>query len=153
MTISKALYSARSEEWETPPSLFKTLDREFHFTLDPCASANNAKCRRFFTPQLNGMRQSWAGERVFLNPPYGRQIGDWMQKARKESARGALVVCLVHARTDTRWWHENVEGKANEVRFLKGRVRFVHPCGSASCAPFPSAVVIYRPRRVRSARA
>jgi site-specific DNA-methyltransferase (adenine-specific) len=147
--VSQILFSSRSEEWGTPLSLFAELDREFDFTLDPCATRYNAKCARYYDAKLDGLKQDWTGERVFMNPPYGRQIGDWMKKARLEAAKGALVVCLVHARTDTRWWHENVEGNADEVRFIRGRVKFERQQGATFCAPFPSAVVIYRPRKPR----
>lgn len=144
--ISPALYSSRSEEWETPQVLFDALDREFHFTLDPCATRLNAKCPKFYDKNKDGLSQDWSGQRVFMNPPYGSEIGTWMHKARHEAARGALVVCLVHARTDTRWWHENVEEKADEVRFIRGRLKFER-LGSKTCsAPFPSALVIYRPK-------
>jgi phage N-6-adenine-methyltransferase len=146
MTISSSLYSSRSEEWSTPQDFFAKLNHEFRFTLDPCASPQNAKCRRFFTKKQNGLVRDWSGERVFLNPPYGYLIGYWLRKAREESVKGALVVCLVHARTDTRWWHENVQNIADEVRFVKGRLKFESPTGKRSSAPFPSAVVIYRPR-------
>src|SRR5207245_1659156 len=100
ISISPALFSTRSEEWGTPWDLFGVLNREFHFSLDPCATAANAKCQKFFTKKQNGLLRSWAHERVFLNPPYGKEIGLWMRKARQEAARGTLVVCLVHARTD-----------------------------------------------------
>jgi phage N-6-adenine-methyltransferase len=145
--ISPALYSSRSDEWGTPAGLFLELDREFRFTLDPCATRENAKCRRFFTKADDGLCQDWAGERVFVNPPYGRHIGDWLAKAHSEASRGALVVCLVHVRTDTRWWHQHVQGKCDEIRFVKGRLKFERP-GCASCSsPFPSAILIYRPRK------
>jgi site-specific DNA-methyltransferase (adenine-specific) len=147
--VSRVLFSSRSEEWGTPWSLFAELDREFGFTLDPCATKYNAKCRRYYDVKVDGLKQDWAGERVFMNPPYGRQIGDWMRKARLEAAKGALVVCLVHARTDTRWWHENVEGIADEVRFIRGRLKYDCQWGTAFSAPFPSAIVIYRPETSR----
>lgn len=143
--ISPALYSCRSEEWSTPGDLYEVLNQEFRFSLDPCASLVNAKCVKFFTKEEDGLKQDWSGERVFMNPPYGKHIGLWMQKARAEARRGALVVCLVHARTDTRWWHENTV-YADEVRFLKGRVRFLTKDGVASSSPFPSALVIFRPK-------
>ena len=119
--------------------LFEDLDREFGFNLDPCATAENAKCERHFTRGDDGLTQEWTG-RVFMNPPYGREIGNWMQKALEAAESTAeLVVCLVPARTDTRWWHDfAVQG---EVRFLRGRLRF----GDAQTgAPFPSAVVVFR---------
>jgi site-specific DNA-methyltransferase (adenine-specific) len=150
MAISHTLFSSRSEEWATPGDLFGRLDAEFHFTLDPCATRQNAKCRKFFDRKTNGLTQDWSNERVFMNPPYGRLVGQWMRKARKAAKGGALVVCLIHARTDTRWWHENVEGQANEVRFIRGRVRFERPQGLPSVsAPFPSALVVYRPHMSR----
>lgn len=103
MAILAVLFSSRSEEWETPQELFEELQREFQFMLDACATWHNAKCTRFFDKRRDGLTQDWIGERVFMNPPYGKEIGRWMSKARRESQRGALVVCLVHARTDTRW--------------------------------------------------
>jgi phage N-6-adenine-methyltransferase len=127
-------------EWATPPDLFAELDREFSFTLDAAATVENAKCTRFFTRKENGLAQPWQG-RVFCNPPYGRGIGRWIQKAW-ESAQGSaceLVVCLVPARVDTSWWHDHCT--RGEVRFLRGRVRFG---GADSGAPFPSAVVVFR---------
>jgi site-specific DNA-methyltransferase (adenine-specific) len=138
----RALFTSRSEEWATPADTFRDLDAEFGpFTLDPCATPENAKTPTFFTRSENGLAQPWAPHRVFMNPPYGRTIGLWMAKARKEAKAGALVVALVHARTDTRWWHEHVS-RADEVRFLRGRLRF----GSAEAsAPFPSAVVVFGP--------
>jgi len=146
MTLSAVLFSSRSEEWETPHDVFDELDREFNFTLDVCATRQNAKCKRYYDRHRDGLAQDWSRERVFMNPPYGREIGRWMSKARHESRRGALVVCLVHARTDTRWWHENVEGIASEIRFVRGRIRFGRAGIPGQPAPFPSAIVVYRPQ-------
>jgi phage N-6-adenine-methyltransferase len=145
MAIGSALYSSRSEEWETPDGLFRKLDDRFHFTLDACATAANAKCKRFFSKDDNGLAQDWSAERVFMNPPYGKEIGLWMHKAKAEANRGALVVCLVHARTDTRWWHESVQNCADEIYFLRGRLRFLCAKKTKFTAPFPSAVVVYLP--------
>jgi len=133
------LSSSRSDDWPTDPKVFAKLDAEFGFTLDPCASERNAKCPRFFTRDDDGLAQEWTG-RVFCNPPYGRQIGEWVRKAWEASQSSAdLVVLLIPARTDTRWWHEYVA--LGEVRFVKGRLRF----GDLSApAPFPSAVVVFR---------
>lgn len=134
-------YSSRSDEWETPQELFDRLAAMFGpFTLDPCATEMNAKCGRFYTPDDDGLAQSWANERVFMNPPYGRIIGRWIEKAYRESLNGAMVVCLIPARTDTAYWHDYVM-RAHEIILLRGRVRFV---GGASCAPFPSAVVVFK---------
>lgn len=141
MTISTILYSSRSEEWPTPKDFFERLDAEFQFTLDPCATARNAKCRIYFTKGDDGLRQSWGRHRVFCNPPYGRQMRQWAEKCFAAAQGGALVVLLAHARTDTRWFHDWVYGKA-DVRFVRGRLRFGD--GSQS-APFPSLVAIYPP--------
>ena len=139
--INKALYSSASDEWATPQELFDRLDEEFHFDLDPCASESNHKCKRYFTKEDNGLEKSWGGCSVFCNPPYGRDIGRWMQKAYEESRKpGTLVVCLVPARTDTRWFHDWIYGKA-ELRFIRGRIKFG---GAKYNAPFPSMIAIYR---------
>ena len=130
-------FSSATDEWATPQELFDRLNAVFHFTLDPCATAGNAKCERFFSIADDGLRQDWDGERVFMNPPYGRAIGDWVRKA---SEAKALVVCLLPARTDTRWWHDYVVGGGASVSFLRGRLRFGD---STASAPFPSAIVIF----------
>lgn len=137
--MNAALLSSKRMDWETPPELFGALDREFKFNLDVCASPRNAKCLRFFSERLDGLRQEWGGAICWMNPPYGRAIGLWMKKAFEESQRAATVVCLVPSRTDTAWWHEFAA--RGEIRFLRGRVKFV---GATSCAPFPSAIVIFR---------
>ena len=132
-------FSSATCDWATPPDLFEELNREFEFTLDPCSSSTNAKCASYFTVEDDGLKQRWAG-RVFMNPPYGRQISSWMAKAWESTHAGAeLVVCLVPARTDTAWWHDYAA--RGEIRFLKGRLRFGD---AATSAPFPSAVVVFR---------
>ena len=140
--INDALYSSRSEEWPTPHSFFTALDDEFKFTLDPCATHSNAKCALFFTKTQDGLTQDWGAHRVFCNPPYGRHMREWARKCYEASRHGATVVLLAHARTDTRWFHDWVYGKAVEVRFIKGRLRF----GDArQSAPFPSLVAVFMP--------
>jgi phage N-6-adenine-methyltransferase len=131
-------FSSATDEWATPQSLFDELSAVFGgFTLDPCATPQNAKCRNFFTRHQDGLAQRWDGK-VFMNPPYGRDIGRWVKKAYEESLDGALVVCLLPARTDTRWWHDYA--KHGYVYFLRGRLRF----GTAlNSAPFPSAIVTF----------
>lgn len=138
-------FSSKTDEWPTPQWLFDALDREFGFTLDPCSTDANAKCPKHFTRAEDGLRQSWAGETVFMNPPYGEQIGLWMAKAHHAAVdEKATVVCLVPARTDTRWWH--AFAMKHEIRLLRGRLRF----GEASAsAPFPSAIVVMRPPAFR----
>jgi phage N-6-adenine-methyltransferase len=133
-------FRSDSSEWATPADLFARLDAQNGpFTLDPCATPENAKCAAYFTRADDGLAQPWTG-RVFLNPPYGREIGQWVKKAHEAARTTAeVVVCLLPARTDTRWWHEHCAGA--EVDFLPGRLRF----GNATCgAPFPSAVVVFR---------
>lgn len=131
-------YSSDDRRWETPQPLFDLLNEEFNFTLDVCALPENAKCQRFYSPEADGLSQEWEGV-CWMNPPYGDEIKHWVRKAYQSALRGTTVVCLVPARTDTRWWWEYcIKG---EIRFLKGRLRF----GNAeNGAPFPSAVVIFR---------
>lgn len=128
-------------DWATPWDVFDKYDGEFHFTLDVCADFSNAKVERFFHRDENGLTKDWGTHVCWMNPPYGREIGKWMQKAHDASLKGATVVCLVPSRTDTRWWHEYAM-KADERRFLRGRVKFV---GGKASAPFPSAIVVFRP--------
>lgn len=131
------LFASQRDGWETPQDLFDLLDEEFHFTLDVCASYENAKCEQYITREFDGLAQTWGGV-CWMNPPYGRAIGDWMQKAYESARMGVTVVCLVPARTDTDWWWDYA--RHGEVRFLHGRLTF----GEAeSAAPFPSAVVVF----------
>lgn len=132
-------FSSATDDWATPPDVFAKLDAEFGFTLDACASPGNAKCDRFFTIEDDGLSRPWEGV-VWMNPPYGRTIRAWMDKAIASARAGATVVCLVPARTDTAWWHD-VAAKG-EVRFLRGRLKFG---GAKHSAPFPSAVVVLSP--------
>ena len=128
--------------WATPQEWFDYLNLEFKFTLDPCCVEATAKCKRFYTPETDGLNHSWADERVFMNPPYGKELPRWMNKAYTEARdNGALVVCFVPARVETQWWHQSAV-KASEIRFPVGRVKFV---GAEAVAPFPVAIVIFRP--------
>lgn len=138
-------YSSKSNEWATPMKLFNELNKEFDFTLDPCSTHENAKCKKHFTIKENGLKRSWSKETVFMNPPYGREIKKWVEKAYKESLKGATVVCLIPARTDTTYWHDFIFGKADDIRFLRGRLKFGD---SKNSAPFPSAIVIYRGSKI-----
>lgn len=132
---------AKRDDWETPWPLFSRYHEIHAFTVDACALPHNAKCPRFYSPEQNGLTQDWSNERVWLNPPYGRAIAPWMQKAHEEASRnGALVVGLIPARTDSGWWHDFV--MRADVEFLRGRVKFV---GARYNAPFPCAVVVWRP--------
>ena len=134
-------YSSKTNEWSTPQAFFDELNKEFNFTLDPCATSENAKCNKYFTVEDDGLKQDWSKDTVFMNPPYGREIKYWVQKAYEESLKGATVVCLIPSRTDTKYWHDYIFGKADDIRFLKGRLKFG---GSKNPAPFPSAVIVYK---------
>ena len=139
--MTTGMYSSKTDLWSTPQDFFDKLDAEFHFTLDVCATADNAKCKEFFSPEDDGLSFAWVGT-CWMNPPYGRMIGAWMEKAYDASLDwGCTVVCLVPARTDTAWWHDFA--MKGEIRFIRGRLRFG---GSKNSAPFPSAVVIFRPK-------
>jgi phage N-6-adenine-methyltransferase len=127
--------------WETPPEIFERFHSVFGFTLDVCALPHNAKHQRFFTPADDGLQQPWAPHVCWMNPPYGRTIAAWLEKAWEESQQGATVVALLPGDTSTRWWHDWVQGKA-EVHPLEGRVRFVGAAGSPN---FASVIAIYWP--------
>lgn len=135
---TELMFSSKSDNWATPDDLFKELDKEFHFNLDPCADEYNHKCDKYFTKEQNGLLQSWGGYRVFCNPPYGREVKDWVKKCAESDAE--LVVLLIFARTDTKYFHEYIYGKA-ELRFIKGRLKFGNCKNSA---PFPSMLCIFR---------
>lgn len=146
------LFTSVTDEWATPLGFFATLDAEFGFTLDPCAAPHNTKCEQFFTREDDGLARPWPGI-VFMNPPYGRGIGDWIEKAHNEAREGSIVVCLIPARTDTAYWHDHVM-RADEVRFVRGRMHFdgerklPRRKGSHYVAPFPSVVAVFRPEAV-----
>ena len=137
---AKVHFSSLSVEWETPQGLFDELAKEFAFDLDVCATPQNHKVDRYFTEEQDGLGQVWAGI-CWMNPPYGRGISAWIEKAFCAAIHnGATVVCLLPARTDTRWFHDFcVKG---EIRFVKGRLKFGKHYNSA---PFPSMIVIFRP--------
>lgn len=162
MTINQGMFTSKTDLWATPQEFFDKINTEFGFELDVCALPENAKCERFFTPEVDGLKQEWTGV-VWMNPPYGNPehackrkckkkvcekrgyhvaqyipgIVDWMEKAYEASLNGATVVCLVPARTDTEWWHDYC--MKGEIRLVKGRLSF----NDTGTAPFPSAVVIF----------
>lgn len=137
MGINKGMFTSNTDLWATPQDFFDKLNEEFNFELDVCATKENAKCEKYFTEEMDGLKQEWTGV-CWMNPPYGRQIGKWLKKAYESSLNGATVVCLVPARTDTKWWHEYC--MKGEIRLVKGRLKFGD---SKNSAPFPSAVVIF----------
>lgn len=137
--MNKGLFTSDNAEWETPQGLFDTLNEEFGFNLDAAATAENAKCENYWTKEDDALTKPWAG-RVFCNPPYGREIGKFVEKGLKEANHGSIVVMLLPARTDTRWWHDYVM-LASEIRLIKGRLKFGD---SKNSAPFPSCIVVFR---------
>jgi len=130
---------SKSVEWETPQALFDELNREFNFTLDPCATVENAKCKKFFTKEMNGLSKSWRGESVFLNPPYGDSLKLWIRKAVYSARFCKVIVALLPVRTGNKWFHSYIYNKA-EIRFIKGRLKF----SKKLSAPFDSMIVIWR---------
>ena len=126
------MFTSASQHWATPKELYDELDKEFHFNDDPCPLLYE----QWYC--VDGLQKDW-GSRAYCNPPYGREITKWLNKAYAESLKGKLVVCLIPSRTDTKWWHNYVM-KADEIRFLRGRLKF---SGHKNSAPFPSAIVIF----------
>lgn len=137
ITNNKGMFSSNTDLWATPQSFFDKLNEEFRFEVDVCANDENAKCNLYYTEKEDGLSHEWVGV-CWMNPPYGREIGKWVQKAYESSLNGATVVCLLPARTDTKWWHEYC--MKGEIRLVKGRLKFGDGKNSA---PFPSAVVIF----------
>lgn len=132
-----ALPPSATCEWATPWPLFRRLDAEFDFTVDVAASTENAKCARFYTMEQDGLKQSWAGERVWCNPPYDhKSLTAFAYKAVYEKARGTLSALLVPVKSDQAWWHEYAI--QHEIRFIRGRVAF----GGAAAAPMPVCIVV-----------
>lgn len=139
--MNKVLFSSERMDWETPNELFLELNKEFSFTLDAASSHENAKCERHYTEKEDGLSQNWGGETVWCNPPYGKELPKWIKKCAEEGKKkNTTVVMLIPARTDTRAFHEYIYGKS-EIRFLRGRVKFV---GAKNSAPFPSMIVVFK---------
>ncbi len=135
------MFSSKTDKWATPQKLFDELNQEFHFTLDPCADETSYKCQKYFTEKEDGLLQNWEGHRVFCNPPYGKKIKKWVEKCYREGHKdNTLVVLLIPARTDTTYFHDYIQHRA-EIRFIAGRLKFGD---SATGAPFPSMLVIFR---------
>ena len=138
--MNEALLSTGKNDWETPIEFFNKLNKEFNFTLDACANETNHKCNRYYTEKEDGLSKSWDGETVWCNPPYSaKEQNEWVKKCYEES-KHAEVVMLLPARTDTERFHKYILPYA-EIRFLKGRLKFV---GAKDPAPFPSMIVIFR---------
>lgn len=135
----EVLFSSKTDLWSTPQDLFDNYNTIYHFDIDVCALPENAKCMKYYTPQQDGLAQEWIGV-CWCNPPYGRQIGKWVEKAAKSQA---TVVMLLPARTDTKWFHDYCL-PYGEIEFLRGRLKFG---GCKNSAPFPSMVVVFDERK------
>lgn len=135
------MFSSKTDLWHTPQDFYDKLNEEFNFTLDPCANSENHKTDKYFTKEDDGLAQDWGGNVVFCNPPYGRVLKDWVKKSSEEAKKpNTIIVMLIPARTDTKYFHEYIYNKA-EIRFIKGRLKFG---GSKNSAPFPSMVVVFK---------
>ena len=132
-------YSSKTDMWATPQDFYDKLNKKYAFQLDVCSTPENAKCAVYYTEETDGLSQVWPPVSCWMNPPYGKTIGKWMKKAYEASLYGATVVCLVPARTDTKWWHDYA--MKGEIEFIKGRLKFGK---SKNSAPFPSAVVVFK---------
>ena len=138
---------AGTDDWRTPQEFFQKLHAEFSFFVDAAASAQNAMLPHYWTREVDGLVQDWVGVGgpVWCNPPYGRDVGEWVWKAWDAARRGNTVVMLIFARTDTKWWHQYAM-RASEIRFVRGRLRFEKPDGTRGATdPVPSAVLVFRP--------
>lgn len=140
------MFSSKTEMWATPQDFFDKMNEQYNFSLDVCAIQENAKCANFFSPEIDGLKQEWKGT-CWMNPPYGREIGKWVAKAYEEAVekKNCIVVALLPARTDTRWFHDYIYMMYGvEVDFIKGRLKFGN---GENSAPFPSMVVVFKPCR------
>lgn len=147
--VGQRTHSERTmrEDWETPPSIFEPLHAEFRFTVDGAANEANAKLPRYYW-NVDEHTELPPNERIWLNPPYGfKNLDFWIGRAYRASLMGSTVVCLVPANTGQPWWHKWVVGKASEIRWIKGKVKFV---GAPSSAPFPSCILVFRPSESRT---
>lgn len=136
--MNKVLFSHKSDEWETPIDLFNNLNKEYKFTLDPCSTDENCKCKKHYTIIDDGLSKSWINETVFCNPPYSN-IQNWVKKCDYEfKTNNVISVMLIPARTDTKWFHDDIY-KKYKVDFIKGRLKF----SNKGPAPFPSMIVYF----------
>lgn len=133
------LFTSKTDLWETPQDFFDKLNAIYHFSIDVCALPYNTKCTRYYTPIDDGLSQDWSNDVVWCNPPYGKTIGLWVKKSYLESIKGSRIVMLLPARTDTKWFHDYILGKATLI-FIRGRLKFGQ---SLNSAPFPSMLALY----------
>ena len=142
MGIGQNLFKSESKEYSTPMDIFNPLMDEFNFQLDVCASSANNKCNRYYTKEQDSLTKDWYRYGNFwMNPPFGRDLKKWVQKAQEESIKGAIGVCLLPVRSNTLWWHKYIIDTNAEVRFLKGEIKF-NDCKRGLWMPF--AIVIFK---------
>lgn len=133
-------FSSKSSEWRTPLNLLEGYVYRFApVDLDPCSADSHVNAKRYYTEAENGLIQPWHGF-VFMNPPYGREVGNWCEKAASEAVDDTTVIGLLPGRVDTQWFHDHVFSKAKAVVFIKGRLTFE---GAVNGAPFPSCLVLW----------
>lgn len=147
--MHSAMFSSERDNWETPQSLFDKLDAKHHFTLDAASSDDNAKVSKHYTEETDGLSKPWAGERVFCNPPYGREVGKWVKKCADEA--GCSFICLlIPARTDTSYFHEYIYGNPSaRIEFLRGRLKFELGGGCSRVRAVPIHAGLFRRGRTR----
>ena len=148
------LWTSKDEKWGTPDNVFDHFDEIYQFNFDAAASKENAKCKSYFTKQDDALSKNWyrKGRRIWLNPPYSKNMGAWIEKAAEESKKGCLVACLIFARTDTKWWHDVIMKHAWKIHFIKGRIKFLSSKDgqSKSAAPAPSCLVVFKPNKLKN---
>lgn len=138
--LNNSLFSSKDMTWATPQDLFNKLNDVFNFNLDVCATPETAKCEKYFTPEIDGLKQEWSGT-CWMNPPYGREQIKWIEKAKDDvNINYSTIVCLIPARPDTKVWQNIIFKNAKVICFIKGRLKFG---GSKDSAPFPSALVVF----------
>jgi|TARA_R100000084_G_C4650131_1_gene149155 site-specific DNA-methyltransferase (adenine-specific) len=141
-----SLYSSKDQTWRTPQWLFDLLNERYSFELDAAACADSTLCKEYFDRDALEY-VTWPRHRIWLNPPYGRNVGKWVAKAREEAERGKIVVVLIFARTDTAWWHDHAM-KATDIYFIRGRVKFKKGQEEVGPAPAPSAVLVFNGKHI-----
>ena len=161
---TELMFSSALDSWATPYDFFKTLNEKYQFVMDICAAHETAKCSIYYTKEDNCLDKKWPAGYVFMNPPYGREIGKFIKKAYQESLTGTTTVCLLPARTDTKWFHDYCT--KGQIDFIKGRLIFgteeywewvweqptingkvnslYKKHGRKNSAPFPSMVVVFK---------
>lgn len=142
MNNKEVMFSSQTITWSTPEEFFNKVDSEYNFTVDVCADTTNYKCKKYFSPKDDGLKQSWQNNVCWCNPPYGSACKEWVKKAYEECSENCTIVMLLPARTDVKWFHNYIYNNKNcKITFLKGRLKF---SGCKTSAPFPSMLVEFK---------